>query len=85
MTEIVGHVGFNGHCVFYVFVNRQEVLCTQYMYTPLLPGLIIAAITNTVCTFIDQYMQTKKAVYIGKMQNSYMHNILCRLAMWLFA
>ena len=25
MTMKVGHLGFNGRCTFYVFVNRQEV------------------------------------------------------------
>ena len=59
MIEKVGHLDFNGRCIFYVFVNRQEVVCTQCMYTPLSSKLIIAAIDSTVCTFIDQYMQTK--------------------------
>ena len=44
MIEKVGHLDFNGRCIFYVFVNCQEVVCTQCMYTPLSPGLIIAAI-----------------------------------------
>ena len=59
MIEKVGHLDFNGRCIFYAFVNHQEVVCTQCMYTPLSPGLIIAAIASTVCTFIDQCMQTK--------------------------
>ena len=84
MIEKVGHLGFNGRCIFYVFVNRQEVVCTQCMYTPLSPGLIIAAIANTVCMFIDQYMQTRKAVYWENVKLLQVQH-LCRLAIWLFA